>query len=166
MSAWDARACTRTVVSQAADGLDRGTPRSDRRPLCVGQTDGSQLAARCACGGLLPGRGDFDAISIRQLQSRMLLRRFTLSHNRSLDGVVGQLSNRDLTEAGPAEMLDLDDDDDERSADHAAARLPGVQRKGAQPCARPFRHGWAGDWNLTSPGAVLRAMAESEGLWV
>ena len=124
------------------------------------------VAARCACGGLLPGRGDFDAISIRQLQSRMLLRRFTLSHNRSLDGVVGQLSNRDLTEAGPAEMLDLDDDDDERSADHAAARLPGVQRKGAQPCARPFRHGWAGDWNLTSPGAVLRAMAESEGLWV
>jgi len=75
-----------------------------------------------------------------QVRSRLLLRRFELSHNRSLDGVLDQLSNRDMTDAGPLETLDLDDDEDERSADRAALKLPGAQRKGRhqRPCC------WAG----------------------
>lgn len=66
-----------------------------------------------------------------QLRSRLMLRRFELSHNRSLDGVLDKLSNRDVTDAGAIETLDLDDSEDERSADTHAARLPGAQRKGA-----------------------------------
>jgi len=90
----------------------------------------------------------------RQVRSRLLLRRFELSHNRSLDGVLDQLSNRDMTDAGPLETLDLDDEEDERSAERAALKLPGAQRKGRHQRAHAA---WGEDGRRLADGGAHRA---------
>ena len=44
----------------------------------------------------------------------MLLRRVQISSNRSLDGVLDQLNSKDMTDAGPAQLLaDAASDEDE-----------------------------------------------------
>lgn len=43
-------------------------------------------------------------------QDRILMRRFQLSHNQSLDGVLDQLNSKNVTDAGPVQLLDDDDD--------------------------------------------------------
>ncbi len=44
---------------------------------------------------------------------RLLLRRVQISANRSLDGVLDQLSSRGVTDAGPAALIDDAPSDDE-----------------------------------------------------
>lgn len=46
---------------------------------------------------------------------RLLLKKFQLSHNRSLDGVVDMLNTKGLTEAGPEALLDVSDVDREKA---------------------------------------------------
>ncbi|CAN0471833.1 unnamed protein product, partial [Laminaria digitata] len=49
-----------------------------------------------------------------------------ISHNRSLDGVLDELHNKRLTEAGSLDMLEASDSDGER--DRAGDKLPGGWR--------------------------------------
>lgn len=46
-------------------------------------------------------------------QERMLLRRFQLSANQSLDGVLDQLNSKYVSDAGPVQLVDDDDSADE-----------------------------------------------------
>lgn len=41
------------------------------------------------------------------------MRRFQLSHNQSLDGVLDQLNSKNVTDAGPVQLVDDDDSADE-----------------------------------------------------
>lgn len=41
------------------------------------------------------------------------MRRFQLSHNHSLDGVLDQLNSKNVTDAGPVQLVDDDDSADE-----------------------------------------------------
>ena len=43
--------------------------------------------------------------------SQVLVRKFQVSHNLSLDGMVDFLDSRLLTDAGPSELIDDDDSD-------------------------------------------------------
>ncbi len=60
------------------------------------------------------------------VEERLLLRRFQISANRSLDGVLDQLNSRTLTDAGPAALIDdpPSDDDAELLPASAAGALP------------------------------------------
>jgi periodic tryptophan protein 2 len=58
-----------------------------------------------------------------------LLKKFQISHNRSLDGILDYLNSKDLSEAGPMDMIDHDSEDEEED-EHDLAQdrtLPGVQ---------------------------------------
>ena len=62
-----------------------------------------------------------------QVGQRVLLKKFQLSHNRSLDGVLNFLNSANMTEAGPAHLLG----DASNSASGAASTaLPGAARGG------------------------------------
>ncbi len=53
-------------------------------------------------------------VCLYDVEERLLLRRFQVSANRSLDGVLDQLNSKALTDAGPAALIDdppTDDDD-------------------------------------------------------
>ena len=54
-----------------------------------------------------------------------MLRRFQISANRSLDGVLDQLNSKHVTEAGPLDLIDdsSDEDDTKASKGESSMRL-------------------------------------------
>jgi periodic tryptophan protein 2 len=53
-------------------------------------------------------------VCLYDVEEKILLRRVQISHNRSLDGVLDQLNSKHVTDAGPAQLLDdADTDEDE-----------------------------------------------------
>lgn len=54
-------------------------------------------------------------VCIYAVHPALLLKKFQLSHNRSLDGVLDLLSGRTMTEAGDVAELALSGSDDERT---------------------------------------------------
>ena len=71
--------------------------------------------------------GNSKYVCIYQLAQKMLLRKFVISDNLSLDGILPMLNSKRMTEAGPVSMLDADDSDEElhRRQDPS---LPGSRR--------------------------------------
>ena len=68
------------------------------------------IAAMCSDMGLLLRR----YVCLYDVEDKMLLRRVQISSNRSLDGVLDQLNSKDMTDAGPAQLLaDAASDEDE-----------------------------------------------------
>jgi periodic tryptophan protein 2 len=50
-------------------------------------------------------------VCLYAIAPKLLLRRWQVTHNRSLDGVLDKLSNRGMGEGGPLALLDLDKGD-------------------------------------------------------
>jgi len=71
-------------------------------------------------------------VCMYDVEERLLLRRFQISANRSLDGVLDQLNSRTLTDAGPAALIDdpPSDDDAELLPASAAGALPHFRAQG------------------------------------
>ena len=68
------------------------------------------IAVMCLDMGLLLRR----YVCLYDVEDKMLLRRVQISSNRSLDGVLDQLNSKDMTDAGPAQLLaDAASDEDE-----------------------------------------------------
>lgn len=92
-----------------------GRLASDRR--AAGNTASGQCftsLAYSADGALLMAGGKSKFVCIYDADEKLLLRRFQISHNRSLDGVLDQLNSRNMTDAGPADQIvDSPDDEDD-----------------------------------------------------
>ena len=65
-------------------------------------------------------------VCLYDVTERIMLRRFQISANRSLDGVLDQLNSRNVTDAGPLQLIDdaPSDDDELLPAAAGGARLP------------------------------------------
>jgi len=79
-----------------------------------------------ADGNCLLAGGATKYVCIYELGQHVLLKRFCISSNRSLDGVIHMLNSKDLTDAGPASALAIDSDSDVE--DRVDSDLPGVAR--------------------------------------
>ncbi|GIM02141.1 hypothetical protein Vretimale_6840 [Volvox reticuliferus] len=64
-----------------------------------------------ADGALLLAGGNSKYVCVYDVAERLLLRRFQLSHNRSLDGVLDNLNSKNMTDAGPLQLINKDDDE-------------------------------------------------------
>ncbi|KAJ3217190.1 hypothetical protein HDU67_008319 [Dinochytrium kinnereticum] len=75
--------------------------------------------------GLIAG-GNSKYVCIYNVSNSLLLRRFQISNNLSLDGMHEELDSRNMTEAGPRDLID---DDGEKSdlEDRLDKSLPGVR---------------------------------------
>lgn len=71
------------------------------------------------------GRSRF--VCIYHVGSKALVKKFQVSHDRRLDGVLDELHSGALTEGGPVEEMELDDSEDEGGRGKDA--LPGAKRK-------------------------------------
>ena len=58
-----------------------------------------------ADGRCLLAGGSTKNVCIYDLGQRVLLKRFCISNNRSLDGVLAKLNSKDMTEAGPMSQI-------------------------------------------------------------
>eukprot|EP00736_Rhodelphis_marinus_P001983 Rmarinus@m.290 len=85
--------------------------------------------AYSADGTCVIAGGNSRFVCIYDAKGCVMLKRFTLSHNRSLAGIVDQLNSKNMTEAGPLDELDLSESDNERRWEEEAMRVPGAQRK-------------------------------------
>ncbi|KAJ1730384.1 U3 snoRNP protein, partial [Coemansia biformis] len=70
--------------------------------------------------------GNSKFVCLYDRRSGILLRKFQVSKNQSLDGVQDKLNSKNMTEAGPADLIDSDgiDSDTEKQVDRS---LPGVR---------------------------------------
>jgi hypothetical protein len=94
---------------------------------------------------------------------KLLLRKWQLTHNRSLEGVLDKLSGKQLGEAGHVALLDLEDAEDPASRKVPDASLPGATRgdMASKRSARPEARTKAVAF---SPTGRAFALATTEGL--
>ena len=64
---------------------------------------------------------------IYEVKHKMLIKKFQVSHDRTLDGVLDELPSQRMTEAGSLDLLDVSEgsDDDRDPGEYA---LPGAKR--------------------------------------
>nr|ADF43197.1 UTP1m [Chlamydomonas reinhardtii] len=99
--------------------------------------------AYSADGALLLAGGNSKFVCVYDVSEKLLLRRFQLSHNRSLDGVLDTLNSKNMTDAGPLQLINHNDDDDDEALEllppstdlAAAADVPGTTA-GKRPAVR------------------------------
>jgi len=77
---------------------------------------------RCVLAG-----GESKFVCIYEVRHALLVKKFQLSHNRALDGVLDMLNSKSMTDAGPAELIDNSDDDSEDDGPKAED-LPGATK--------------------------------------
>uniref|UniRef100_A0A383VAW3 Small-subunit processome Utp12 domain-containing protein n=1 Tax=Tetradesmus obliquus TaxID=3088 RepID=A0A383VAW3_TETOB len=115
-----------------------------------------------ADGSMLFAGGRSKYVCVYDVAEKVLLRRFQVTHNRSLDGVLDQLNSKHMTDAGPLQLIqheDADSDDELLPAGGdpaAAADVPGTaSRKRAVARTRAL---------ALSPTGATWAAATTEGL--
>lgn len=161
---WDPREAVLQGTIEGRRDIKGGRMQGDRRAagnLASGAAFTS--LAYSADGALLIAGGASKYVCIYDALDRVMLRRFQLSHNRALDGVLDVLNSRNMTDAGPLQLIDEDKDEDVELLPPtidvaAAADVPGTA-KGKRPAVRCRAV-------TLSPAGRCWAAATTEGLMV
>jgi periodic tryptophan protein 2 len=72
--------------------------------------------------------GNSKYVCIYEISQQMLLKKFQISHNRSLDGVLDKLNSKFMTDGGPVSEIDQNEEDIAAKGANAYA-LPGAKRQ-------------------------------------
>ncbi|KAE8266071.1 hypothetical protein A4X09_0g6269 [Tilletia walkeri] len=159
-----------------------------RRDIAAGRKANDKMTRRNASAGaaftsvtysadgrrVLAG-GNANFICLYDVRERVLLKRWTISRNLAHDGTQDRLDSRKMTEAGPAELLNgMDEEDDLTARERLDRTLPGVQHGdlskrntrlvARSKCVRfsPTGRGWAA---ASTSGLLLYSLdAASAGL--
>ncbi|KAK9830156.1 hypothetical protein WJX72_010038 [[Myrmecia] bisecta] len=147
-----------------------GRQASDRRAA------GNSTSGHCftslaftADGAFLLAGGASKFVCMYDVAERVMLRRFQISHNRSLDGVLDQLNSRNQTDAGPIDLINDENSDDEfqllppttAGGPAGADQLPGTGGKkrpvvrSRAVCLAPTGRAWAA---ATTEGLLLYSL--------
>ncbi|DBA78910.1 hypothetical protein WJX77_008158 [Trebouxia sp. C0004] len=109
---WDPQEAQLLGSIEGRRDLAGGRLSSDRRAL--GNSSSGQCftsLAFSADGGFLLAGGSTKYVCMYDVDEKVMLRRFQISHNRSIDGVLDLLNSKNMTEAGPVDLIDDDADD-------------------------------------------------------
>ncbi|KAJ1863412.1 U3 snoRNP protein [Coemansia sp. RSA 989] len=124
---WDVLKASPTGTIEGRRDIAGGRKANDRQ-TAENSTSGKCFNSLCysADGTAVLGGGNSKYVCLYDRQSNILLRKFQVSQNQSLDGVQEKLNSRNMTEAGPADLIDSDgiDSDTEKHVDRS---LPGVK---------------------------------------
>ncbi|KAL7139996.1 hypothetical protein ABFS83_09G090900 [Erythranthe nasuta] len=151
--------------------ISGGRLMSDRR------SSANSSAGKCftslsysADGSYILAGGSSKYICMYDVADQVLLRRFQITQNLSLDGVLDFLNSKNMTEAGPLDLIDDHDSDteegvDKQIRDKLAYDLPGSMPNNGRPIIRtkclriaPTGRSWAA---ATTEGVMLYSMDES-----
>uniref|UniRef100_A0A803LN58 Small-subunit processome Utp12 domain-containing protein n=1 Tax=Chenopodium quinoa TaxID=63459 RepID=A0A803LN58_CHEQI len=86
-----------------------------------------------ADGSYILAGGSSKFICMYDIAEQVLLRRFQITHNLSLDGVLDVLNSKKMTEAGPLELIDDDNSDIEEGIDKQTRGKLGLDLPGSMP---------------------------------
>ncbi|XP_074574086.1 periodic tryptophan protein 2 [Curcuma longa] len=162
------------VLMHTIDGrrdIAGGRLMTDRRSA-ANSTSGKYFTTICysADGSYIFAGGNSKYICLYDVADKVLLRRFQLTRNLSLDGVLDFLNSKKMTDAGPLDLIDDDNSDVEEGVDQQTRRslgqdLPGAVLNRGRPVARtkclriaPTGRSWAA---ATTEGVLLYSVDDS-----
>ncbi|KAL8151638.1 hypothetical protein V2J09_021446 [Rumex salicifolius] len=111
-----------------------GRLMTDRR-TAANSTHGKCFTTLCysADGSYILAGGLSKYICMYDVAEQVLLRRFQITHNLSLDGVLDILNSKNMTESGPLNLIDDDDSDTEEGIDKQTQGNLGFGLPGSLP---------------------------------
>ncbi|KAG5006458.1 hypothetical protein AAZX31_09G079900 [Glycine max] len=111
-----------------------GRLMTDRRSA-ANSTSGKFFTTLCfsADGSYILAGGSSRYICMYDVADQVLLRRFQITHNLSLDGVLDILNSKNMTEAGPLDLIDDDSSDIEEGVDKQTRGKLGLDLPGSMP---------------------------------
>lgn len=155
---WDAIEAEIEFVIHGRRDIAGGRSRYDRR--AAGNSSSGRAftsLAFSADGSFLLAGGSSKYVCVYDMKEQVMLRRFQISHNRALDGVLDQLNSRYMTDAGPlSDIRDVNSDDDEE--DRTSKLLPGdiaYQSQGSAVTRCVSLAPTGRTWAAATPGGVL-----------
>jgi len=124
---WNVKEGKQTGYIQGRRDITGGRRRNDKRSATA-SAQGKCFTTICytADGTCVLAGGRSKYVCIYHVVQKVLLKKFQLSHNRSLDGVLNFLNSANMTEAGNLE--DLPDDEDDAGLGTSDASMPGAKR--------------------------------------
>ncbi|KAK4735995.1 hypothetical protein R3W88_010256 [Solanum pinnatisectum] len=148
-----------------------GRLMTDRRSA-ANSTSGKCFTTLCysADGSYILAGGNSKYICMYDVADQVLLRRFQITHNLSLDGVLDVLNSKNMTESGPLNLIDDDNSDTEEGVDKQVRNKLAYDLPGSMPnhgravirtkCLRiaPTGRSWAA---ATTEGVLIYSMDES-----
>lgn len=148
-----------------------GRLMTDRRSA-ANSTSGKCFTSLCysADGNYILAGGSSKYICMYDVADQVLLRRFQITHNLSLDGVLDFLNSKNMTDAGPLNLIDDDNSDTEEGVDkqtrgNLSYNLPGSMPNNGRPviqtkCLRiaPTGRSWAA---ATTEGVLVYSIDDS-----
>lgn len=126
---FDSRTSKQTAIIECRRDISGGRSVDDKvsRKSNAGGAAFTTLSYTADGSALLAG-GNANFICLYSIAERVLLNRWQLSLDLNLDGTQDKLDSRKLTEAGAAELLDVDAHEDEMTPQERIDRsLPGAQ---------------------------------------
>ncbi|MEW5311682.1 MAG: hypothetical protein WDW38_003377 [Sanguina aurantia] len=160
---WDPQEAELQGMIEGRRDIKGGRLLSDRRSAGnTGSGASFTSLAFTADGASIIAGGSSKYVCIYDEAERIMLRRFQVTHNRSLDGVLDTLNSKNMTDAGPLELIDHEEKNDDLellpvSLDAAAAAdMPGTSNR-KRPIARTRAV-------ALSPTGRVWAAATTEGL--
>ncbi|KAJ1871473.1 U3 snoRNP protein, partial [Coemansia sp. RSA 486] len=124
---WDIEKAAPTKTIEGRRDIAGGRKAGDKRSA-DNTSSGKSFNSLCysADGSAVLGGGNSMFVCLYDCKSSILLRKFQITKNQSLDGVQIKLNSKLMTEAGSADLIDSDgiDSDSEKHADRS---LPGVK---------------------------------------
>lgn len=167
---WDLRnAVQRTLIEGRKDVS--GGRKADDRTTAANNSSGKSFnsLAYTADGAALIAGGNSKHVCLYDARDGVLLKRYEISHNLSLDGTQEFLDSRKLTEAGPMELIDergdLSDHEDRVDRTLPGARAGDMSKRKYRPEARtkcvrfsPTGRSWAA---ASTEGLLIYSLDDS-----
>ncbi|KAJ3704006.1 hypothetical protein LUZ61_007711 [Rhynchospora tenuis] len=150
--------------------ISGGRRMTDRRSAA--NSTGRYFTSLCysADGSFILAGGNSRFVCMYDVAEQVLIKRFQITHNLSLDGVLDFLNSKNMTEAGPLDLIDDPDSDIEDGIDtqtrgKLGQNLPGSMQNRGRPVARtkclriaPTGRSWAA---ATTEGVLLYSVDDS-----
>ncbi|XP_072952424.1 periodic tryptophan protein 2 [Typha angustifolia] len=148
-----------------------GRLMTDRR-TAANSTSGKYFTTLCysADGSYILAAGNSKYICMYDIADQVLLRRFQITRNLSLDGVLDFLNSKKMTDAGPVDLIDdensdIDEGIDQQTTERLGHDLPGSLPNRGRPIAHtkclkiaPTGRSWAA---ATTEGVLIYSIDES-----
>ncbi|KAL9232034.1 hypothetical protein vseg_007183 [Gypsophila vaccaria] len=142
ISFWDPLDGVLMYTIEGRRDIAGGRLMTDRRSA-VNTTSGKYFTTLCysADGSYILAGGNSKFICMYDIAEQVLLRRFQITHNLSLDGVLDKLNSKNMTEAGPLDLIDdhnsdVEDGVDKQTRGKLAYDLPGAVANRGRPVIR------------------------------
>ncbi|XP_057536205.1 periodic tryptophan protein 2 [Amaranthus tricolor] len=129
---WDPFEGSLMYTIEGRRDISGGRLMTDRRSA-ANSTSGKYFTTLCysADGSYILAGGNSKFICMYDVAEQILLRRFQITHNLSLDGVLDILNSKKMTEAGPLDLIDDINSDEEEGIDKQTRGKLGLDLPGS-----------------------------------